>query len=65
MINIKINTTKMQTSSQFLSQVLEEFDPKPPFAVAVNGEFVPQSHYQQHVICEGDLIDVVAPIFGG
>lgn len=34
-------------------------------AVAVNGEFVPRSDYQDIVLKEGDTVDVVAPVGGG
>ena len=34
-------------------------------AVAVNGDFVPRSQYQQYVLCENDSVDVVAPVQGG
>ena len=65
MINITINAEPVQTRSRFVSDVLIEYGARPPFAVALNGEFVPQSQYQQQVLNEGDLLDIVAPIFGG
>lgn len=34
-------------------------------AVAVNGEFVPRSDYQETVLKDGDTVDVVAPVGGG
>lgn len=34
-------------------------------AVAINGEFVPRSTYAQHVLADGDQVDIVAPIQGG
>lgn len=34
-------------------------------AVAVNGEFVPRSEYQERILHDGDTIDVVAPVGGG
>lgn len=35
------------------------------YAVAVNETFVPRSQYSQHLIQEGDTIDVVSPLEGG
>lgn len=35
------------------------------FAVAVNGEFVPRPTYEEFVLDDGDLVDIVAPIAGG
>jgi sulfur carrier protein len=37
----------------------------PPFAVAVNLQFVPKTQYAQTLIKAGDHIDIIAPITGG
>lgn len=34
-------------------------------AVAINGEFVPRSSYQHHLLHNGDCVDVVRPVGGG
>ena len=34
-------------------------------AVAINGEFVPRSTYDQHALQAKDRIEIVAPIQGG
>ena len=34
-------------------------------AVAINGEFVPRSRYEQQQLAERDKVDIVAPIQGG
>lgn len=38
---------------------------KPPFAAAINLQFVPQAHYQQTALHDGDHIDLIAPVVGG
>lgn len=67
MINIRVNDETFHTESHSLSAFLlaqkETF--APPFAVAVNGEFVPQTAYEQTPLNEGDTIDIVSPIGGG
>jgi thiamine biosynthesis protein ThiS len=35
------------------------------FAVAVNREFIPNSEYEKHVLCNGDDVDIVQAISGG
>ena len=65
MIKLTINAQTRQTQCRLISEVLTEFDAKPPFAVALNGEFVPRGDYQRQTVKEGDQIDIVAPIFGG
>ncbi|NIB44009.1 sulfur carrier protein ThiS [Pseudomaricurvus alkylphenolicus] len=34
-------------------------------AAAVNGEFVPRSHYSNFKLSDGDLVDLVKPVGGG
>ena len=38
---------------------------QPPFAAAVNLEFIPKSRHAQHVLSTGDHIELIAPITGG
>ena len=38
---------------------------QPPFAAAVNLNFVPKSRYAEHALNEGDRIELIAPITGG
>ena len=38
---------------------------RPPFAVAVNTNFVPKSRYAIHLLAEGDRMEVIAPVTGG
>lgn len=38
---------------------------KQPFAVALNGEFVPRSQYASVTLQDGDALDVVSPVGGG
>lgn len=38
---------------------------KPPFAVAVNTIFVPDSRYAQHLLHTGDRVEVISPVTGG
>lgn len=34
-------------------------------AVAINGDFVPRSRYAQHILQDGDQIDVLTAVQGG
>ena len=38
---------------------------KPPFAAAVNLQFVPKSQYATHLLQSGDRIELISPITGG
>ncbi|BBO59813.1 sulfur carrier protein ThiS [Mycoavidus sp. B2-EB] len=48
-----------------LANALEAYAAHAPFAAAVNGVFVAQRDYPQHLLKEGDCIDVVQPVMGG
>ena len=38
---------------------------QPPFAAAINLQFVPKTRYDQTELHEGDRIDLIAPVVGG
>lgn len=38
---------------------------KPPFAAALNLQFVPKTQYAQTPLAEGDRIELIAPVVGG
>ena len=38
---------------------------QPPFAAAVNLQFVPRTEYAQHRLAPHDQIELIAPITGG
>lgn len=48
-----------------LADALRVCDPPAVFAAAVNLQFVPRNTYGQHVLAEGDRIEIIAPITGG
>ncbi|WKE65715.1 sulfur carrier protein ThiS [Gallaecimonas kandeliae] len=61
-INGKQRTLAAGTS---LQAALDEIQARPPFAVAVNGRFVPRSQYDATPLKEGDSIEVLSPMEGG
>ena len=48
-----------------LAQAIEAEGFTPPFAVAVNLQFVPRTHYTATPLHDGDQIEVISPITGG
>lgn len=48
-----------------LSDALAAFGAQPPFAAAVNGDFVPKAQYGARQLRAGDRVDVVQPVAGG
>ncbi|ETJ49540.1 sulfur carrier protein ThiS [Pseudoalteromonas agarivorans] len=64
-MTITINGELLTIKSSMLVDVLQNFGVKPPFAVALNGEFIPQSLHASTTINEGDSIELLSPIQGG
>lgn len=38
---------------------------RPPFAAALNRQFVPKTQYDQTPLHDGDQIELIAPVVGG
>ncbi len=65
-MKVHINHTvhEMATDAT-LADAIAVLQPTPPFAAAVNMQFVPNTQYQQTALKSGDRIDVIAPLTGG
>lgn len=48
-----------------VSDALAIIQAKPPYAVAVNLQFVPKSQHGQHPLNENDQVEIIAPVTGG
>lgn len=48
-----------------LADALAQVEAKPPFAAAVNLQFVPKQRYDTTLLKPGDQLEVIAPITGG
>lgn len=61
-----VNQSEMQVpDNSTIDDVLLLINAKPPFAVAVNYEFVPKTRHADEVLREGDEVEVIAPVTGG
>lgn len=68
MIKISINNEPKTLNDTSLAQALAQWQPSStgaPFAVALNGDFVPRSQYGQVLLKDGDQLDIVSPVGGG
>lgn len=65
-MRVIVNQTEHQlpTGSK-VSDVIGLMNAKPPYAVAVNLNFVPKTKYAEHVLQENDRIEIIAPVTGG
>jgi sulfur carrier protein len=48
-----------------LADAIAAIGAKPPFAAAVNMQFVPNTQYAQHRLQADDRIDIISPVTGG
>lgn len=65
-MKVLINQTPVQLNEgATLADAVAAAPVPPPFAAAVNNQFVPRTSYHQTTLTEGDQIDLIAPVVGG
>ncbi len=65
-MNILINDTPQTLPNDAtLADALALIQATPPFAAAVNRQFVPRSGYASHALQPDDRIEVIRPVTGG
>ena len=65
-MNISINGEPIDTSAETLTTLLEQNGyADATIATAVNSTFVSQGERENHLLKEGDQIEVLAPMQGG
>ncbi|MBU3634206.1 sulfur carrier protein ThiS [Polynucleobacter sp. es-GGE-1] len=65
-MRVIVNQIECELPSQsMISDALSLINAKPPYAVAVNLNFVPKTKYDQFPLNENDQIEVIAPVTGG
>lgn len=52
-------------SKSMVSDALSLIKAKPPYAVAVNLNFVPKTKHADFALNENDQIEIIAPVTGG
>jgi sulfur carrier protein len=52
-------------SNSRITDLLKMIGAKPPYAVAVNLQFVPKTRHAEHVLHENDQVEIIAPVTGG
>ncbi|MDR6855123.1 sulfur carrier protein ThiS [Variovorax guangxiensis] len=65
-MNVLINDNpKTLPDGATLADAIALIEAKPPFAAAVNRQFVPRSNHASHVLHSDDCIEVIRPVTGG
>ncbi len=65
-MNVTVNQKNMDLpDNATVADLVAQMQAKPPFAVAVNMQFVPKTGYAQHQLSAGDSVEVISPVTGG
>lgn len=66
LIQVWVNQVATTLSAPaYLSDAIAQAAVKPPFAAAVNMQFVPKKNYTHHALQDGDKIELIVPVTGG
>ena len=52
-------------SNSRITDLLAMIEAKPPYAVAVNLQFVPKTSHAEYILHEKDQVEIIAPVTGG
>jgi sulfur carrier protein len=52
-------------SNSRITDLLAMIEAKPPYAVAVNLQFVPKTRHAEYILQENDQVEIIAPVTGG
>lgn len=52
-------------SNATLLDAIAAIEARPPYAAAVNTQFVPKTQYAQRPLQDGDRIEIISPVTGG
>ena len=52
-------------SNSRITDLSAMIEAKPPYAVAVNLQFVPKTRHAEYVLHENDQVEIIAPVTGG
>ena len=65
-MNISINQVPHQLpEGATVADAVAAIEAHPPFAVAVNTTFVPNTRYAAHTLQPGDRVEIISPVTGG
>jgi len=48
-----------------ITDLLTMIEAKPPYAVAVNLQFVPKMRHADYILQDNDQVEIIAPVTGG
>ncbi|MBQ4834252.1 sulfur carrier protein ThiS [Pseudoalteromonas sp. MMG010] len=64
-MKITVNGHPLHIDDDSLMATLKQVGAQAPYALAINGEFVPQSMHDDYHLQAGDSLELLSPIQGG
>ena len=65
-IKVQINGNPFELAAPAtLADAVAQLELKPPFAAAINLQFIPNTQYNHTPLHDADQIDLIAPVTGG
>ncbi|QNP49057.1 sulfur carrier protein ThiS [Diaphorobacter aerolatus] len=65
-MNVTVNQNSVDLpDNASVADLVAQLQAKPPFAVAVNMQFVPKASYATHALAQGDSVELISPVTGG
>jgi sulfur carrier protein len=52
-------------SNSRITDLLTMIEAQPPYAVAVNLQFVPKTRHAEYILQDNDQVEIIAPVTGG
>ena len=52
-------------SDSCITDLLAVIEAEPPYAVAVNLQFVPKTRHAEYILQDNDQVEIIAPVTGG
>ena len=52
-------------SNSRITDLLTMIEARPPYAVAVNLQFVPKTRHAEYILQDNDQVEIIAPVTGG
>ena len=63
---IFVNQVQKELSkSMHLDELLHELQPKNPFAISINAQFIAKAYYATTVVQDNDHVEIISPVTGG
>ena len=65
-MHVFVNKNKIELpAGATLADAVRAIQAKPPFAAAVNTQFVPKTAHDTHTLAPDDQVEVIFPVTGG